>query len=93
MSCLGLLKESITLFEWTKIYVALFEYLGLLEVNRKETPITGARNPQTIVHHISGIDDILHTNQSSVCGPYKAHGSLEQVVSCLEMLKETIALF
>ena len=27
-----MLEETITLFEWTKIYVALFECLGLLEV-------------------------------------------------------------
>ena len=33
MSCLGLLEETITLFEWTKISIALFECLGLLEVN------------------------------------------------------------
>ena len=33
VSCLGLLEETITLYEWTKIYVALFECLGLLEVN------------------------------------------------------------
>ena len=29
LSCLGLLEETITLFEWTKISVALFECLGL----------------------------------------------------------------
>ena len=34
VSFLGLLEESITLFEWTKIYVALFESLVLLEVSR-----------------------------------------------------------
>ena len=33
VSCLGLLEETITLFEWTKIFVALFECLGLLEFN------------------------------------------------------------
>ena len=33
-SCLGLLEETITLFEWTNISAALFECLGLLEVNR-----------------------------------------------------------
>ena len=33
MSCLGLLEKTITLFEWTNISVALFECLGLLEVN------------------------------------------------------------
>ena len=38
------------MFEWTKISTALFERLGLLEVNRKETPITGARDPKTTVH-------------------------------------------
>ena len=33
VSCLGLLEEIITLFEWTKIFVVLFECLGMLEVN------------------------------------------------------------
>ena len=32
-SFLGLLEETITLFEWTNISNALFECLGLLEVN------------------------------------------------------------
>ena len=34
VSFLGLLEESITLFEWTKIYVSLFECLGMLKFNR-----------------------------------------------------------
>ena len=34
VSCLGFLEETITMFEWTKIFVALFECLGMLEVNR-----------------------------------------------------------
>ena len=32
--CLGLLEETITLFEWTKISMALSECLGLLEFKR-----------------------------------------------------------
>ena len=74
MSCLGLLEETIMLFEWTKISAPMFECLGMLEVNRKETPITGATDPETIVHKISGNDDIPHTNRSLVCSPYKSHG-------------------
>ena len=93
VSCLGLLEETITLFEWTKIYVALFECLGILEVNHKETPITRVIDPETTVHKISGNDDIPLTNQNSVCSPYKSHGFLEHDVSCLGMLKETITLF
>ena len=76
MSFLGLLEETRTLFEWTKISTALFECLGLLEVNHKETPITRAADPKTIVHKISGNDDIPHTHQSLVCSSYKAHGFL-----------------
>ena len=76
MICLGLLKETITLFEWTKIFVALFECLGLLEVNHKEAPITVVADPEKIVHKISGNDEIPHINQSPVCIPYKAHGFL-----------------
>ena len=34
MSCLGMLEETITLFEWTKIFVALFKCLSILKVNR-----------------------------------------------------------
>ena len=34
VSCLGLLEETITMFEWTKISVVVFECLGILEVNR-----------------------------------------------------------
>ena len=33
VSCLGLLEETITLLEWTKIFVVVFECLGLIEVN------------------------------------------------------------
>ena len=33
VSFLGMLEETITLFEWTKIFDAMFECLGLLEVN------------------------------------------------------------
>ena len=62
-------------FKWTKIFVALYECLGLHKVSRKETPITGATNPETTIHKILGNDDIsAHTNQSSVCIPYKYHG-------------------
>ena len=93
MSCFGLLKETITLFEWAKNSTALFEFLGLLEVNHKEIPINGAADPETIVHKISGNDDIPHRNESSIFIPYKTHGFLEQVVSCLGILKETITLF
>ena len=59
----------------------------------KETQITGATYQETTVHKISGNDDIPHTNQNSVCSPYKCHSLLEQVVSCLGLLKETITLF
>ena len=59
---MGLQEETITLFEWTKISAAMFECLGLLEVNSKETPITGATDPEKIFHKISGNDDIPHTN-------------------------------
>ena len=59
----------------------------------KETPITGATDQETTVHKISGNDDIPHTNQISVCIPYKSHGFLEQDVSCLALLEETITLF
>ena len=34
MSCLGLLEETKTLFEWTKNGVALSECFDMLEVNR-----------------------------------------------------------
>ena len=57
-----MLKETITQFEWAKISAALFECLGLLEVNRKETPITGATYQETTIHKISGNDYIPHTN-------------------------------
>ena len=57
-----MLEETITLFEWTKIPAALFQCLGLLEVNHKETPITGAADQERTVHKISGNDDIPHTN-------------------------------
>ena len=73
MICSGMLKETTTLFEWTNISTALLECLGLLEVNRKETPITGATDSKIIVHKISGNDDIPHTNHSLVCSPYKSH--------------------
>ena len=76
MSCLGLLEETINLFEWTKIFVSLFECLGLFEVKCKETLITGAADPEITIHKIPGNDDIPHTNQSSVCIPYKSHGFL-----------------
>ena len=62
MSCLGLLKETITLFELTKISIALFECLVMIEVNRKENPITGAADQETIVHKILGNYEIPHTN-------------------------------
>ena len=58
-----------------------------------ETPITGAVDQETTVHKILGNDDIPHTNQSSICSPYKPHGFLEKVVSCLGLLEETITLF
>ena len=74
VSCLGLLKETITLFEYTNISTTMFKCLGLLEVNHKETPIAGAADQETTVHKISGNDDIPHTNQISVCIPYKSHG-------------------
>ena len=61
VSCLGLQEETITLFEWKKISIALFACLGLIEVNYKETPIIGAADQETIVHKISGTDDIPHT--------------------------------
>ena len=68
-----MLKETITLFEWTKILVALFECLGLLEVNCKETPIIGAIDLKRTIHKILANDDIPHTNQNLVCSPYKSH--------------------
>ena len=76
MSCLGLLEETITLLEWTKISAALFKCFGMLEVNCKETPFTRVVYQKTTIHKILGNDDIPHTNQSLVCIPYKAHGFL-----------------
>ena len=72
----GATKRTHNLFEWTKISSALFDCLGMLEVNRKETPITGAIDPETIVHKISSNDEIPYINKSSVCSPYKSHGFL-----------------
>ena len=63
------------------------------QLTSKETPITGAMDQETTIHKISGNDDIPLTNQNSVCSPYKSHGFIEQVVSCLGLLKETITLF
>ena len=93
VSYLALLEEAITLFEWCKISATLFKCLCLLESYRKETQITRETYQETTVHKISGNDDIPHTNQSSVCSPYKSHGFVEQVVSCLGLLKETITFF
>ena len=62
MSCLVLLEETITRFELTKMLSALFECLGLLEVNCKEIPSNGEENQETTVHKISGNDGIPHTN-------------------------------
>ena len=59
----------------------------------KETPITREIDQEITVHKILGNVDSPHTNQSSVCIPYKSHGFLEQAVSCLGMIKETITLF
>ena len=47
-----------------------------MQSTSKETAITGATNPDTIVHKISGNDDIPYTNQSSVCIQYKSHSFL-----------------
>ena len=77
------------------IMVGLFNYSnrqGNL-VDKQGTPITGATNQETPVHKISGNDDIPCKNQRSICIPYKAHGFLEQAMSCLGFLEETITLF
>ena len=62
MSYLVFLGETITLFDWTKFSTTLFECLGLLEVNHKETPITREVDQATTIHIILGNDDIPHTN-------------------------------
>ena len=59
---MGLLKETIALFEWTKISNALFECLGLLELNCKENPNTKSIDLEKTTHKILGNNGIPHKN-------------------------------
>lgn len=65
--------HGLSRFKWTKISVALYECLGLLKVNCKETPITGAADTETTIHKISGNDEISHTKCAQTRSLFVAH--------------------
>ena len=65
--------RGLSKFKWTTISVALYESLGLLKVNRNETPNTREAYQNTTIYKITGNDEISQTKRAQTRSPFVAH--------------------
>ena len=65
--------HGLSRFKWTKIFVALYECLGLLKVNCNETPNTRAVDPNTTIYKIASNDEISQTKHAQTRYLFVSH--------------------